>query len=226
VTLPLAALPAPVPQVTVLGYAPQFNHERQLWYVDVAIRPGDAFWPFVRLAVARYQPDSLTNCHLSTPVRCDFVQVPPERTLSISRTDLRHVRVVLSGTVGIRPRVREAAGPTDLFAAAVMQNRVVVASLQQRDPSIPGDLGWKTVTSAILPVRGHGHDQAEAAWVGSLEAPMDLLVVRPGSSRDWRVHVEEWERLPGDPAPIPVADEDGGRPVWQSRLIYADDAFL
>ncbi len=137
VTLPLAALPAPVPQVTVLGYAPQFNYERQLWYVDVAIRPGDAFWPFVRLAVARYQPDSLANCHLSTPVRCDFVQVPPERTLSVSRTDLRHVRVVLSGPVGVRARFREAASPAGLFAASVMQNRVVVASLQQTRPEHP-----------------------------------------------------------------------------------------
>ncbi len=227
VTLPLAALPAPVPQVTVLGYAPQFNADRGLWYVDVAIRPGDAFLPFVRLAVARYQPESLSNCHLSVPVQCDYVQVPPERTLSVSRTDVRHVRVVLSGPVGIRPSRREVVAPLDLaFAAAVTQNRVVVASLQQRDPSIRSDLSWKTMAATIVPIRGHGHDQAEAAWVGSIEAPVDLPIVQPGFGTDWRVHVEEWERLPGDPAPIPVADEGEGRPVWQSRLVYADDAPL
>ena len=28
------------PQVTVLGYGPQYNEERELWYVDVAIDPG------------------------------------------------------------------------------------------------------------------------------------------------------------------------------------------
>ena len=228
-TFPLTSLPDQ-PTVAVLGYEPVFNHERQLWYVDVAIRPGDAFWPFVRLAVARYQPTSLPGCHLSAPVQCDFVQLPPERTLSVSRTDVRHVRVVLSGPVGFRTPLREGLSQSDLaFAAAVMQNRVVVATLQRRDPTIKSDLSWKTMAATILPIRGHGHDQAEAGWVGSLEAPVDLPLVQPsrtGDASNWRVHIEEWERLPGDPSPISVADDESGDPIWQSRLIYADDVPL
>ena len=88
------------PVVTVLGYQPIFDKTRKLWYVDVAVDPGDSFWPFLRLAVCRYQPNSINGCHLSAPVRCDFVQLPPERTASVSRTDDRHVRVVVAGPVG------------------------------------------------------------------------------------------------------------------------------
>ena len=86
--LPLASLPQQ-PTVTVVGYRPQYNQDRGLWYVDVAIDPGPTFWPFVRLALCRYQPDSITGCHLSAPVRCDYVQLVPERTTSVSRTDER-----------------------------------------------------------------------------------------------------------------------------------------
>ena len=52
------------PNVWVLAYQPEFSPERGLWFVDVAFDPGTAFWPFVKLAVARYQPDSLTLLHL------------------------------------------------------------------------------------------------------------------------------------------------------------------
>lgn len=52
------------PNVQALGYAPQYDETRQLWYADIAVDPGSAFWPFVRLVVARYQPDSVGGLHL------------------------------------------------------------------------------------------------------------------------------------------------------------------
>ena len=58
-------------------------------------------------------------------------------------------------------------------------NRDVVARLQRRDPVIPTDLGWKTVATAELTVRGHGRNLFEAAWVGELESPEDLPLRRP-----------------------------------------------
>jgi hypothetical protein len=40
----------------------------------------DSYCPFVRLALARYLPRSLTGCALSTPVTTDFVQLLLRRT--------------------------------------------------------------------------------------------------------------------------------------------------
>src|SRR3954465_13357090 len=118
--------------------------------------PGTAFWPFVRLAGARYQPSAIPGCHLSAPGRCDFAQLTPERTVSVSRTDESHVRVVLSGSVGVRePHLVFTRGWP---AQAVDANRLVVGRLQRRDPQVGGDLGWQTVSTARLTIRGTGHD--------------------------------------------------------------------
>jgi hypothetical protein len=225
--LPLASLPER-PAVTVVGYKPQYNQERRLWYVDVALDPGPTFWPFIRLAVCRYQPDSIPGCHLSPPVRCDYVQLAPERTTSVSRTDDRHVRVVVSGPIGIRTLPdRGHVSSADVFAEAVSANRQVVARLQRRDPAIRTDLGWKTVAATELAIRGRGRNQYEAAWVGELDAGTVIPLTRPGGNPNWRVAVEEWERLPGDPpSSVEAPPAAVVLPIWERRLVYADEVGL
>jgi hypothetical protein len=223
VTMPYAAVPK-APRVTVLGYQPQYNEDRGLWYVDIAIDPGDKIWPFVRLAVARYQPDSIAGCHLSAPVKCDFVQLLPERTASVSRTDVRHVRVVVSGAVGTRGGGKDEKFPPPALTAdeSIRRNRRVVARLQRVDPNIPTDLGWDTIDTVELRVRGTGRTNAEAAWVGELASPVNIPLKKPGSGSKWRVAVEEWELLRGDRADL---GERGPR-VTERRLIYADEILL
>jgi hypothetical protein len=213
----------------VLGYKPQYNPERGLWYVDVAVEPGSKMWPFVRLSVARYQPDSIAGAHLSAPVLCDFAQLTPERTASVSRTDVRHVRVVVSGPVGVRnppaaPQIDPGIFPRNPRELAdwVRVNRLMVARLQRRDPDIPTDLGWKTVDVVELDVKGTGSSTFEAAWVGSLEAPINIPLRRPGNQPNWRVTIEEWERLAGDPADLGFIGIVPLPPVWEQRLVYAD----
>jgi len=212
------------PRVTVLGYQPQYNEERGLWYVDIAIDPGANFWPFVRLAVARYQPDSVNGCHLSEPVKCDFVQLLPERTTSVSRTDVRHVRVVVSGSVGTRGGDDDEPFPPPpaIAAEAVRRNRRMVARLQRVDPNIPSDLGWDTVDTVELEVRGAGRSFREAAWVGQLASPVNIPLQKPGDNPTWRVAIEEWEILLGDRADL---GERGPREP-ERRLIYADEILL
>ena len=236
-------------QVRAVGYRPQYSEDRGMWYVDVAMDPGRTMWAFVRLAVARYQPSSVAGCHLSAPVRCDFVQLPPERTVSTSRTDESHVRVVVSGPIGVRDIDRPTAtaatgGALGTLLAAIDRNRTVVARLQQRDPDLPTDLGWVTVDTVPLTIRGIGKNEVEAAWVGELAAGTDMALRRPndppagaavdgaddgadGTGAEWRVTVEEWERFPGDvladrevgPLHVPVAK-------WEQRLVFADEVLL
>ena len=224
--LPLGTLPG-LPIVTVVGYEPQYNAARELWYVDIALDPNEHFWPFLRLAVCRYQPESIVGCHLSAPVRCDFVQVPPERLASVSRTDDRHVRVVVSGTVGVRTPPGPGLDAVAALAGAVGHNRYLVARLQRRDPLVDTDLGWETVVATRLTLRGSGPGNHEAAWVGELDAGEEIPLVRPGHGPSgWRVAVEEWELLEGDPAHIDVALVGIDLPRLERRLIYADEIDL
>jgi hypothetical protein len=221
--------------VQAAGYQPQYSTERQLWYVDVALDPGHTMWTFLRLAVARYQPSSVDGCHLSMPVRCDFVQLPPERSVSVSRTDESHVRVVLSGATGVRRRPgRDQAG----YAQRVTENRVVVARLQKRNPTLDSDRGWTTVTTQQLAIRGSDDKINAAVWTGELDAGERLPMRRPRdgskpapppSQSGWRVTIEEWERFPGDPlSPVDTGPVMVGppAPVWEQRLVFADEVML
>ena len=74
-----------------------------------------------------------------------------------------------------------------------------------------------------LDVKGTGEDRYEAAWVGSLASPVNISLRRPGADSNWRVAIEEWERLPGDPADL---GNPRGGPVWEQRLVYADNIGL
>jgi hypothetical protein len=207
---PPAGLPlvdvASSPTVQVLGYRPEFDPARKLWFVDIAIDPGDAIWPFLRLVVARYQPDSLPGKHLSPLVRCDYVQIPLERTATLTRPDDRTARVVLSGAVGYRGTLPPITALTDTTSAAGLQavrnrigaNRQVLARLQHRNAVVRTDLGWETVAEVLLRIEGFDAATLTAAWVGSLPLPADIASRRPGAPSPWRVTLEETEWLDAD----------------------------
>ena len=58
--------------------------------------------------------------------------------------------------------------------------------------------------------------------VGTLASPVNILLRRPGTESKWRVAIEEWERLPGDPEDLAKPTPRPLPPVWEQRLIYAD----
>lgn len=199
------------PAVWVLGYQPEYSAERGLWFVDIAFDPGTAFWPFVQLAVARYQPSSLDGLHLGPVVQCDFAQLPPERTATLSRTDERHARVVVTGPVG-HPLV-ERKEKMGTFVELVAHTRKLRARLERFDESVGTDLGWSTVSQVELPILGV--DGTVVSWAGELALPEAVAPRTPGTSTTWRVTLEEWEYLPADTGA-------GGTGGWQGRVVYAD----
>lgn len=228
--LPLTADGTKTYRARAWGYRPQFNEARGLWYVDVAISPGAAAWPFLRLAVARYQPESLPGLELSAPVRCDFVQVPPERSVVASRTDERCVRVVVTGPI---PRRSWTFGDTNAESRLPLTDeRIVVARLQRKDPDVAGDLGWITVDVSELPVQATDAATRTVSWGDELRADHDVTLRRPGAAAStWRVVVEEWERFVGDPLLGPTIrgvpiDPEHQPLTSEQRMVFADEVYL
>lgn len=244
-TVPLVDLPsdgAPA-QARVLAYAPEYHPGRGQWFVDVALDDGPALWPFVRLAVARYQPDAIAGCTLSPVGLTSWVQPLPGRTTTVNRPDDERVRVTVTGAVAfLRPlRVRgEEEAPTpagdeldadtptagtaalDRFLAG---SRTVHATVQVL-PDGAGDLEWRTVARRRLPVVGVGPTGTyRVTWSGELrlpvgparEVPLDLRT--PGAQPRWRVLVEERELLDADPVDEPNLS---GTPTRVARVVYAD----
>ncbi len=71
----------------VVAYPVIFDEDRQQWFCDLAINPKNMYFPFVRLALARYQPHSVrkgdTDVCLSPVVMADMMQLMPDRTTVI-----------------------------------------------------------------------------------------------------------------------------------------------
>ncbi len=70
-----------------IAYPVHFDEDRQTWFCDININPGTMYFPFVKLALARYQPYSVRKDEedvcLSSVVMANFTQLVPERQTTI-----------------------------------------------------------------------------------------------------------------------------------------------
>lgn len=100
----LTATDNPLNRVNIIAVDPKYDEERHLFYFDILPIIGNAYYPFMRLALARYQRDSLrkTNedCCLSPVVRTDYIQVPPPRGCSLEfKGSKNEISIGISGTL-------------------------------------------------------------------------------------------------------------------------------
>jgi hypothetical protein len=76
-----------------------YDPDRQLWYCDIEVTWGASYYPFIRLALARYQPTSVPGAHLSKVVLADFMPLVSDRWLNVSQTqEARTRRVAVFGS--------------------------------------------------------------------------------------------------------------------------------
>jgi hypothetical protein len=87
--------------INAYAYHPEFHRGRKMWFVDVVLESRGAAWPFLRLAVARYQPNSIPGMEFSEIIATDFVQIPPERIGTLNRPDTGKARVTITGTSAV-----------------------------------------------------------------------------------------------------------------------------
>jgi len=154
------------PAVDVAGFAPAYDGNRGLWYADVEMNVGRGYFPFVRLALARFQPISVPGAHLSRVVLSDFIQVVPDRQVDY---DLNNA--VAGGTLPVT-----VTGPGYFNQdVAIPGSSVVVARLERRqfgDADASDDAGWEPVAATLLaPGGGSGFIRS---WQGTLTLPNPL----------------------------------------------------
>jgi hypothetical protein len=121
----------------VAGHEVSFDQQRGLWYCEIVVQTQPAYMPFLRLALARYQPHSITGVELSKVVLADYAQLTPNRSafLSINESDPRSARLVIGG---LAPQ-----GPTQ---------SIINVTVEQRRAGIKSDLAWEKASEpeAIL----------------------------------------------------------------------------
>jgi hypothetical protein len=194
--------------VDVVGFEPQFDEERGLWFADLTVETfGETYMPFVRLALVRYQPDALFDAKISRVVLADFAQVTPDRSAMVT-CDPHHPKRLNVVVSGVAPQ-----GPPPEPGRRATQ---IAVRLQERDPELPGELGWRDAPAGTASVTA-GIDGPAAGrpdivmWAGSV-----VFADEPKANR-FRLLVEEHEFIaPGE------AILTGSRHQPRGRLIYAE----
>jgi hypothetical protein len=143
--------------VDVVPHDVFWDPDRRLWYCDIEVDFGGAYFPFVRLALARYQPVSAEGTHLSGIVVADVMALAPDRWLTVTRTSARerHVRVVgpthtrsagydeaWTHRVGI---INPAGQRQEVIASGISPTNVVEVWLEELAAGASEDFGWRRV---------------------------------------------------------------------------------
>lgn len=163
--------------VAVAPFDVGYDAERRLWYSDVTLAPTETYNPFIRLALARYQPISVAGVELSTVVQAQFAQLSPDRTLTVVfGTDPSAVAVTVRG---------RSYRPVDGFA----KPPVVTVAVQTANPALSGDLAWTTVAGTETTLTG---STPPGTWTGTVTLPAAI------GSRPMRLVVQEYEAPSSD----------------------------
>ena len=189
--------------LSVVGYNVDYDYVRKLWFCDIEIDIHGKYFPFVRLALARYQPKSVKktteggntrDVKVSPVVLADFVQLSPDRTASITYVVEPNGKVLYLAISGVAGFGRNEA----------YLNEIEVI-LEKRDPTKGGkDLGWTMVAqvepSQTIPI--------EMLWLGTvtLSEPM---------SETLRLVIKEFEKFN-------VTVDGSTNPIIGKRMVYAE----
>lgn len=200
-------------------YQPKYHKAEQRWYADVLIAPdNDAYYPFLRLCLARYQPNAIAGCELSEIINSEFVQLLPERVASIQVSKVARkvarVQVSIAGPGSLR--LSEFATPT--IAKPDRVNRMLL-----RVDRAHGDPHQGT---AWLPVLDNtGREVTELAYedgIWTLPRSQQPLYELEDDAL-YSVYLEERQLVIVD-GDEPTDDHYPHRPNerWSERLVYVD----
>jgi hypothetical protein len=170
----------PTVKVNVAGHPVLFDATRGLWYCDIVLDTGSAYTPMVRLALARYQPNSVGGVELSRIKLADIMSLEPGRTATVVRKNSHQLSsVTLTGI-----SYSKAAGSR---TAAPGQAELVI---EKRKSAIHDDtLGWQQVGDPIKMTAGHGRGGV-TSWIAR-----DVKVPASGNVR---LVINQYEVLPTD----------------------------
>lgn len=187
-------------------FVPRWDAGRQSWFVDLEFDTQDAYFPFVRLGLTRYQPRSMPGLELSPLVSTVFLQTLPERMLTCTRNDG-------SATVSVSGPAPSAYA--DLNGAVQAGGNEMVAQIEAQpeafaDPAV----GWVGLGQEAVLGREAGGG-AIATYTGSVIVPD----APPGQRL--RLAVREFELHPADDRTFAPA-----RMVTARRLVHLDTVNL
>lgn len=192
----------------VAGHTVSFDTTHQLWYADIEIDtaallasgggPFDTYWPFIRLCLVRYQPNSLGGVECSSVVQVDAIKVATDRMATLTFPALNQVTITLTG-------VDYLEGP-----APEQGQSAVTATVQQLVAGVTdADLMWQNVEGFSIALTSAIALGDTVTWSGTLSLPQDY------TDQSFRIQLEEYELIPTE-----NSSPTGGPPGTAVRVTY------
>lgn len=223
-------------RMVVAAYKVLFDEEKQLHYADVPVNINQAYFPFVRLCVARYQKHSLKinnkDCCLSPTTTVDWLQIVPVRyTALYFKGGKNEFDVALRGTApytftGQKFMNDNAQSPSRCKITVTVENTTLgksddaFISMNDRPQGINTSVFIKQYYLDRQQFKGNQIEFVERISLGSAYA-----------TQPFRVVIREYELHEFDP--IRVAEEARKRafdrrttgapvPQYEERLVFMD----
>jgi hypothetical protein len=197
--------------VNVVGYEVKYDNARRLWFTDIEIDPQKSYFPFVRLALVRYQPKSwyrtdrapLEDARISPVAISDFAQLTPNRWAHVHKVDHKTVNLCVSG-VSYDSASEGKQGPS-----------VLQVSIQQRWHRVEGSVGWITTKG---PMRDFQVDTKAGVttWQKTLQLDHSNFWYK------YRLLIEEFDQIYGDGDGTLNSKRNFDQTYPAERLVYAD----
>ncbi|MCC2327358.1 hypothetical protein [Bacillus wiedmannii] len=159
--------------VKVVCFEVKWDLERKMWYCDLEFDTGNAYYPFIRLALVRFQPNSLivpADLRISPVVLADIVQTAPDRSLTVTRdpNQLRVYNFTISGVTYSAKSLNVQSNP--VISATSLMNVQVQRQLSQIEDET---IGWEDVPNLDEIVLHPGSPDANGVviWEGQVAIP-------------------------------------------------------
>lgn len=187
--------------VMVAAYDVDYDPEFGMWYADIVINQGKAYFPFVKLSLARYQQYSLSGYELSSVVVADFVQLTPGRSASVTA----------SAAFGGGHNIRATLTGQTYNAGFAANGPKVTMQLEKRTAGDDADTGWIAVgVETPMSMLGRTvHEVVTADTRRTWNGTVKLLTQE--SRTEYRIVIREYERY-----------QQMGTSGLADRLVYAD----
>ena len=169
--------------VKVVCFDVDWDRERKMWYCDLELDTGNAYYPFIRLALVRFQPKSLIlqksfilpkpvieDLRISPVVLADIVQTSPDRSLSVTR-DPKHPGVYNVSVSGVTYSKKNQNVPNNTVESATSLMNIQLQ--RQLAELVDETLGWEDVPNFDEIVLHPGTPDANGVviWEGQVAIP-------------------------------------------------------
>jgi hypothetical protein len=193
----------PNAMVSVAGHDVEYDYDRKLWFCDIEIDAGYTYYPFVRLALARFQPNSLNDAHLSRVVMTDFAQLTPDRSAAVTFDLDNHLSVAISGYCYKSSSIDLEIPDHNVFNSKKLHGNPITISLEAQ--RIGTDLGWVPIPKSEVDLPPDDGPNGITNWNGRIALP------RGREDYKLRLVIREFEVFIGGP-----------EAHLESRVVYAD----